>query len=1053
MSPTNGVTIYDNSNDYIDITSAGLRVFESGAQVAIFAATTIIGTSTDKVTISDSGITIRENNADRISLSSGNISLLGGTIAINDGSRDRFIIDADDITMVDEAGNTQFNVDSGVVTIGGSADKVVIDSDGIEITENSQVRAYLEPTSVIGSAGAAVTATSTDDCIRIANGTVSIFQDTNNKAVVNSSGLTITQGGVDVGTFGSDTVITGGTLTLRSTGGTTGHERVVIENNSISMFANNAEVFDVTGGVVTIGSSTDQVEINGTSGITIRENDVDTIQLAGGAVVVGEVGASKSNVQITSGAINLRSNTTNKMILGADGSISIGSNFAVTSAGVVTLTGSITISNPEDQGFTKTFRQDGTPTAITVGDLWYDTNDGNKLYIATATGTGDWEATVDGTIATAQTQANTATTTANTANSTANTANTAAGTAQTAIDLMETRVVIDNTGMALKAKNDGSSGTLNGQTLAEYGTTMTLFDGVANADTNRKLELNASGITLWGGAAAGNDYLNLAAGSLEMRSNNVRTLHITDNGINIGPSATGPSSANTPSAVAGNISLHAQGARIYGEATNDYVDVKANGVDVVTAGVTQAAFGATTVIGTSTDKVTIDGTSGITIRENNVDTIKMIDGTITLQTGTSTHEKLVLSDASIAMFSNNAKLVDITDGKVNIGPAANASATLGAVVGNIHLAGTGAYIYGDNTNTFAAVTSAGLEVTEDGVKKAIFGAVSVIGSDGAAVTPTSTDDCIRIANGTVSIFQDNTHKATVTSAGLSVFEGDASVPEAIFGSTTTIGQVADNSTRVQIESDNVKIINRDGDSNDTTMLQFGNTGNVSSEDGFILEKTRLFGAGGDGNVVLKSNECTVANGAGSAARVSDTSIRDENATTVCTRSGTTWTMQGDWYTKNLEVDTSVAATTLITNGFRLFVQNTLTIDANCVIHNDGTAGIAGEAAGADATDNANGGAGGAGNSLSAGPTGGDGGRGGIPTGGGAQYGGEGGGGGGAGGIVFISAATIANSGVIRSHGGAGGAGGNGTGNGDEGSGSGPAAGAAGAVGSVIHIQV
>ena len=48
----------------------------------------------------------------------------------------------------------------------------------------------------------------------------------------------------------------------------------------------------------------------------------------GSTVVIGEVGASKSNVQITSGAINL-SNTTNKMVLGSDGSITIGNQFVL----------------------------------------------------------------------------------------------------------------------------------------------------------------------------------------------------------------------------------------------------------------------------------------------------------------------------------------------------------------------------------------------------------------------------------------------------------------------------------------------------------------------------------------------------------------------------------------------------------------------------------------------------------------------------------------------------------------------------------------------------
>jgi len=51
---------------------------------------------------------------------------------------------------------------------------------------------------------------------------------------------------------------------------------------------------------------------------------------------------------------------------------------------------------------TKTFRQAETPTATAVGDLWYDTDDGYKLYIANATGTGGWVLTQDADIAAAQ---------------------------------------------------------------------------------------------------------------------------------------------------------------------------------------------------------------------------------------------------------------------------------------------------------------------------------------------------------------------------------------------------------------------------------------------------------------------------------------------------------------------------------------------------------------------------------------------------------------------------------------------------------------------------
>ena len=100
----------------------------------------------------------------------------------------------------------------------------------------------------------------------------------------------------------------------------------------------------------------------------------------------------------------------------------------------------------------------------------------------------------------------------------------------------------------------------------------------------------------------------------------------------------------------------------------------------------------------------------------------------------------------------------------------------------------------------------------------------------------------------------------------------------------------------------------------------------------------MFGVGGDGDIVLKSNDCTVSNGAGSAARSSDSVIVDERGDQVCIRTGSVWEMKGDWYTKSLQVDNSVAATTLITSGSRLFVQGELGVSSSCVIHNDGGAG-------------------------------------------------------------------------------------------------------------------
>ena len=69
---------------------------------------------------------------------------------------------------------------------------------------------------------------------------------------------------------------------------------------------------------------------------------------------------------------------------------------------VVTLTNNNTARASEINSLTatvstkaKTFVQDNPPTAIAVGDLWIDSNDNNKLYRASATGSSNWVAVRD----------------------------------------------------------------------------------------------------------------------------------------------------------------------------------------------------------------------------------------------------------------------------------------------------------------------------------------------------------------------------------------------------------------------------------------------------------------------------------------------------------------------------------------------------------------------------------------------------------------------------------------------------------------------------------
>ena len=84
----------------------------------------------------------------------------------------------------------------------------------------------------------------------------------------------------------------------------------------------------------------------------------------------------------------------------------------------------------------QTFAQDAIPTSICIGDLWIDTDDGNKIYRAASVGAdqiaaGEWVKFQDASIATAQTAADDAQGDADTGIANAATAQTAADDAQT----------------------------------------------------------------------------------------------------------------------------------------------------------------------------------------------------------------------------------------------------------------------------------------------------------------------------------------------------------------------------------------------------------------------------------------------------------------------------------------------------------------------------------------------------------------------------------------------------------------------------------------------
>ena len=907
----------------------------------------------------------------------------------------------------------------------------------------------------------------------------------------------------------------------------------------------------------------DRLEIVG-DGIQVYKNNIQQVSI-GDDVVVGQQAANQSNVQITSGALNFRNNTTTIFSIANDGAVSFDSS------DIRTLISGSFVSSSDASFSTAATGISGSTSATVTGEKGISgstsaTVTGEKGISGSTSATATGEKGVSGSAAVTSDVADTrAQLVLN--NSSAN---------NQKIDLVNTTGgLLASFGRSAKffgsASNAADSVEINpdGINIIANAKTASIFNagGAAIMGGNSTASINAAGLSLIQGARTGSlftattssmfgsndkhERVELVGTGMKVYENN---LEVSSFGSTVRVGAVGDNKSRLEIDSDGNLSIiNRQGTT---DTTVVSLDKDGDGTfsgDLSAAGGT---FSGQLVIGGSNTSLTsaaiagalaaeISGsslsgsksatTTGEAAKSDAASAQSTADGAETnAQTGISNaatadgkavtaqaavdvvesrtiitsadvtvahnsgHNKGIFNAAGLTVIGNNqtgsifgnfgAEIYGASDKKERtlINPTgvsiiannitgSSFTATTSSVFGasnkheRVEIVGTGMKVY-ENNKQMVNIGSSGLDVFDTSNNR-----VARFGSDITLTAGTFT-----INDGTRDRLLINSSDITMTDeAGNQTFNIDTNVMTLgevaanqenvvidptngvqmrtnttthaqLAGTAFTMGEVASGKSNVHITAGRVVFRN-----NTDELFAIETDGTIAGDD-FIIEKTRLFGAGGDGNVVLKSNECTVANGAGSAARVNATTIRDENGTTVCTRVNAIWTMQGDWYVKNLEVDTSVAATTLITNGFRLFVKNTLTIDANCIIHNDGAAGgvgIAGDTSSQKAGGAA--GVGGAGNSLTAGPSGGAGGNGGnAGTGSGPQYGGSGGAGGGAGGIVFISARVIVNNGIIRSHGGAGGAGGNGAGNAEPAVGqTAAAAGGAGNAGTVVHIEV
>ena len=183
-------------------------------------------------------------------------------------------------------------------------------------------------------------------------------------------------------------------------------------------------------------------------------------------------------------------------------------------------------------------------------------------------------------------------------------------------------------------------------------------------------------------------------------------------------------------------------------------------------------------------------------------------------------------------------------------------------------------------------------------------------------------------------------------------------------------------------------------------ITFATNGDITSTT-YLVERTRLFGNGADGTIVLYQ-----ATNDASVGRVDAQHIKGATDSNILDWiQNDKWQLQKDLYADNLTIKSGVI---LYTKGYRIFCKGTLTVESGAAIYNLGST-----------ASGQSGASGGAGGTLSAGTDGKNGGAGGEGTNGASNKGGYGGGAGGSGGIVLISSRYISNSGTIAANGGNG----------------------------------
>jgi hypothetical protein len=202
-----------------------------------------------------------------------------------------------------------------------------------------------------------------------------------------ASGASVYSGTL-TGETSETSVVNGVTITTRKSGGSLSGAGYIL--NSSGLTFNSSTIPNIT----TIDASNGKLS---TSSATIGGWDVNASTISKNGISLNSSGTIVANNGAYYVGIKPQSAAPTDIVLWA-GQSSDGSsaNFRVEAGGKLwasgaTLTGDIDITSGST--FNKinakavVFRQDAVPTALAKGDIWIDTNDSNKMYVATGAGT------------------------------------------------------------------------------------------------------------------------------------------------------------------------------------------------------------------------------------------------------------------------------------------------------------------------------------------------------------------------------------------------------------------------------------------------------------------------------------------------------------------------------------------------------------------------------------------------------------------------------------------------------------------------------------------